>query len=152
MDPMLNSFSEPEHPNFNKGPDVSRMSKEERDAYFAKKRRNKELEALKKMGLSPEDFPSAHSGKMKPLGGSRGGEGRRGSDSRSSMGEGDRQREPCQPSYGEEKVSGWGSSSTTISDNLDAENRWGVSEPVPVFVPGVFRCSETKFENFVSEL
>lgn len=143
--------------NGERGPDINRMSNEERNAYFAAKRREKELEALRKIGLNPEDFPTSRSTVPKFTA----------SASRSSGGSGqqrdrefshDRQRNdsfssPRQP-YASEKVSGWGSSSssneevgrtTPISNNNNdlSVSGWGASaqEPPmraePVKAPGI---------------
>lgn len=146
-------------------PDVSRMSKEERDAHFAEKRRERELEAIKKLGLNPEDFPSARSAvrNFTPITGGRRGDRQprpsHGSQANGSWGSEQRQAAPVQAQssynqpqasagYGDERVSGWGSSSSDEAVNqpitssacfgssaapsqAQSASGWSLDEPAP---------------------
>lgn len=125
-------------------PDVNRMSKEERDAYFAVKRREKEIAELKKYGLTPEDFPSARTALpgVAPIGGgSRGGPRRDDRPPRSnSSGSGEwGQPSVAATGYGDERVSGWGSSSSNASAAPVSVSGWSIEEtpaaPIAPVVP-----------------
>lgn len=123
-------------------PDVSRMTKQQRNAHFAARRKQKEIEELKKMGLNPEDFPSARSNvsKLKPLGAPTGG--RRNDHQASSNSYQPRSSErssygqsvsgpTCDAGYGEEHVSGWGSSSSGHDAVSSKELGWGSADALP---------------------
>jgi len=130
------------------GMDVNRMSKVNRKAHFADQRKSKEREAMLKMGLNPEDFPSALSSAVRKISLTPSAPRREPIPRESSNDDGgpwgDLQQQnfiAARPSagYGEEHVSGWGSSSSSSvspsQSGIMETDGWNLSEPIMPSTP-----------------